>query len=39
MFDPATGDQRYLLSRFNAVTLGYEILDDKAFVNAAKATD
>ena len=32
MFDPATGDQRYLLSRFNAVTSSYEILDDKAFL-------
>jgi hypothetical protein len=30
MFDPATGEQRYLLSRFNPLTSSYEILDDTA---------
>lgn len=32
MFDPVTGDQRYLLSRFNPLTASYEILDDSALL-------
>ena len=32
MFDPVTGDQRYLLSRFNPLTSSYEILDENALL-------
>jgi hypothetical protein len=30
MFNPTTGEQRYLLSRFNPLTASYEILDESA---------